>query len=488
MKKREVEVSYVIPSYRGRDLLTPCLRSVLSQSSTAGREIIVVEDASGDGSAELVRENFPEVLLVINRRNLGPAAAKNVGAARARGRFIAFLDNDVELFPDWEEAMLDRFRREGGDLAACASRLLSPETAGSINGAGGMINLLGHAWDRGFPDEGGCLFQYPIPVSYACTAAMMVRREALQEVGGFDERLRYAYEDADLGWRLNLLGYRVLYEPRASAWHCRNTTLGGGMPFNKYHYERGRLRSWVKNLEGETLKWLGREYLSWFFHQLRSESEKALSPRERWSVRVRMLEALAWNLLFLPDTLRQRARVVSTRRRTDGELIRLGLLHPRVGNPPNHAPPRGKDGRLFSASRDAYPRRVVMGRKGEGGLLEGWYEREKDGTGLVYRWTDKRARAFLRSRTGGKELVLRTRMGHPEGGSRAVIRVDGEEVGIIEVPNRVTLHRLGLPRGERNGAREVVIEVLNPFLPREVLGVEDLRNLGIAVISLELRG
>lgn len=488
MEKREVEVSYVIPSYRGRDLLPPCLRSVLFQRSSAEREIIVVDDGSDDGSADLLRERFPEVELIINRRNLGPAAAKNVGAARARGRFIAFLDNDVELFPDWEEAMLDRFRREGKDLAACASRLLSPETPGRINGAGGMINLLGHAWDRGFPEEGGCLFQYPAPVIYACTAAMMVRREALREAGGFDERLRYAYEDADLGWRLNLLGYRVLYEPRASAWHRRNTTLGGGMPFNKYHYERGRLRSWVKNLEGKTLKWLGREYFYWFFRQVRSESEKALSPRERWSVRVRMLEALAWNLLFLPDTLRHRARVVAARRRSDGELIRLGLLHPRVGNPPNHAPPRGKDGRLSSASRDAYPRKVVMGRKGEEGLLEGWYERERDGTGLVYRWTAERARAFLRSRTGGRELVLRTRMGHPEGGSQAVIRVGGEEVGVIEVPNRVSHHRLGLPRGEGNGVREVEIEVLNPFLPREVLGVEDLRKLGIAVISLELRG
>jgi hypothetical protein len=317
---------------------------------------------------------------------------------------------------------------------------------------------------------------------------MMVRGEILREVGGFDERLRYAYEDADLGWRLNLHGYRVLYEPHASAWHRRNTTLGGGMTFNKYHYERGRLRSWIKNLERDTLGWLFREYLHWFFRQVRSEGERALSRSEKWQIRGRMIQALAWNLLYLPDTLRHRAKVACGRKRTDGELIRMGLLHPRVGNPPNHGLRKAKEGRLSSMSRDSYPRKAVMGKKGEESLVEGWYEREKDGTGLVYRWTGEKARAFLKSRGGGRELLLRTRMGHPGGESRAVIRVDGSEVGVIEVPNHVSLHRLPLPRVEESRAREVEIEALNPFHPREVLGLEDLRKLGVAVISLELRG
>ncbi len=489
MTAGDVEVSYVIPSYRGCDILPACLRSVLSQTSKASREVIVVDDSSCDGSVELIRDAFPGVEVIVNRRNLGPAGAKNVGAARARGRFIAFLDNDVELFPDWEEVMLDRFSREGGDLAACASRLLSPEDPARLNSAGGMINLLGHAWDRGLREEGAGVYSRPLPVIYACTAAMMVRGEALRKVGGFDERLRYAYEDADLGWRLNIYGYRVVYEPRAAAWHRLNTTLGRGRPFNKYHYERGRLRSWIKNLEGGTLAWLYREYLYWFLAQVGREGREALSLRERWAMRGRMAQAVAWNLLFLPDTLRRRGEVAAGRRCSDRELIRMGLLYPQVGNPPNHGSRKGKDGRLFSPVRDSHPRRVEMGRKGEEGLVEGWFEREKDGNGLVYRWTGERARALLRARgAGGRELLIRTRMGHPEGGSRAVVRVDGCEVGIIEVPNRVSLHRLPLPRAEEGVAREVEIETLNPFRPREVLGVEDLRNLGIAVISLELRG
>lgn len=488
MDRENIEVSYVIPSYRGKDLLPACLQSVFSQSSAAAREVIVVDDASDDGSAELVRELFPEVRLIVNRRNLGPAAAKNIGVAQAQGRFVAFLDNDVELFPDWEESMLDRFAREGENLAACASRLLSPGQQGRTTGAGGMINLLGHAWDRGSLEEGDSLFRYSLPVTYACTAAMMVRMEALRRIGGFDDRLRYAYEDADLGWRLNIAGYEVLYEPRASAWHRQNTTLGAGTLFNKYHYERGRIRSWAKNLEWKTMRWLIREYLFSFLNQTRQEGRRALSRRERWGIWGRMLQAAAWNLLFLPDTLRHRSRVTSLRKRGDGELIRRGLLHPHVGPPSNHGSRGRKEGRLPVFSRDSHPRKVVMGRKGEEALVEGWYEREKDGLGLVYRWTGQRAIAILGSRGEGKELLLRTRMGHPEGGSRAVLRVDGVEVGNLEVPNHVSLHHFSLPRAEQGRAREVEIEVLNPFQPREVLGVEDLRVLGIAVVSLELRG
>lgn len=484
----DIEVSYVIPSYRGKDLLPACLRSVFSQSSPAAREVIVVDDASDDGSAELVRELFPEVRLIVNRRNLGPAAAKNIGVAQARGRFIAFLDNDVELFPDWEEAMLNRFAREGDNLAACASLLLDKEPRGRTIGAGGMINLLGHAWDRGNLAEGESLFRYPLPVAYACTAAMMVRREAFCRAGGFDERLRYAYEDADLGWRLNIAGYEVLYEPFASAWHRRNTTLGTGTLFNKYHYERGRLRSWVKNLETRTVGWLIREYLFAFLRQARREGREALSRRERWGIWGRMAQVVAWNLIFFPDTLRHRAKVASLRGREDGELIRRGLLHPHVGPPQNHGSRRRKEGRLPLFSSSTHPRKTVMGRKGEEALVEGWYEREKDSVDLVFRWTGQRARAILESRKGGKELLLRTRMGHPDGSSWVAVRVDGEELGAIEVPNHISLHRLSLPRAERGKAREVEIEVLNPFRPREVLGVEDMRILGIAVVSLELRG
>lgn len=480
-------VSYVIPSYRGEDLLPRCLDSILSQRGEISREIIVVDDASDDGSIPLLHRDYPQVKAMVNRRNRGPAAAKNVGAGEARGRFLAFLDNDVELHPGWEEAMLDRFSREDSSLGACASHLLFFDPPGKINSAGGMVNLLGHAWDRGYLEDDSSFPRYPVQVIYACSAAMMVRRDVFREMGGFDERLRYPYEDTDLGWRMNLYGYRILYEPRAEARHRSNTTMGGGMVFNKYLYERNRMRSVLKNMEGNTLRWLAPEYLYWFLYQVREEGREAPSRRSKWRLWMRMTQVAAWNLAHLPDTLRCRREIASRRKVSDGRLIHSGLLQPQVGNPPNRRFPAGKAGRLQEGKGISYPRRLVMGKKGEEALGEGWYGREKDGRGVTFRWTQERARVFLEGKGREKELCICTLMGHPRETTRAVVRLNGDHPTEIEVPNYNCLHRITLPAGRDSGVWEVEIQVLNPFRPREVLGVEDLRKLGIAVVSMGLR-
>ena len=483
----DVLVSYVIPSYRGEDLLPRCLESVLSQRGGVQREVIVVDDASDDGTVPLLRRDYPQVKVLVNRRNRGPAAAKNLGAREATGEFIAFLDNDVELRPHWEEAMLDRFSREDSSLGACASHLLFFDPPGKVNSAGGMLNLLGHAWERGYMEDDASFRRYPARVIYACSAAVMLRQGVFLEVGGFDEKLSHAYEDADLGWRINLYGYRVVYEPRAEARHRVNTTLGGGTVFNKYQYERNRMRSALKNMEWGTLRWLGGEYFYWFLNQMRMESREAPSRGSSWRLMMRMAQAVAWNLLHLPDTLRCRKDIDSRRKVSDSQLMRWGLLQTQVGTPPNHCSyPARKAGRLGTGIA-SYPRRMVVGRKGEEALQEGWYGREKDGRGVAFRWTQERARVFLGAKGGERELRIRTLMGHPREKTRAVVRINGDHATEIEVPNRGCLHRLPLPAGRDPGVWEVEIQVLNPFRPREVLGVEDLRKLGMAVVSMELR-
>ncbi|MBC7253178.1 MAG: glycosyltransferase family 2 protein [Actinobacteria bacterium] len=482
----DILVSYVIPSYRGEDLLPRCLDSVLSQRGGVRREVIVVDDASDDGTVPLLRRDYPQVKVLVNRRNRGPAEAKNVGARQARGDFLAFLDNDVEVHPDWEEAMLDRFRREDSTLGACASRLLFVDPPGRINSAGGMVNLLGHAWDRGYLEDDSSFPHHPVEVIYACSAAMMVRGDVFRLTGGFDERLRYPFEDTDLGWRMNLYGYRILYEPRAKARHRWNTTMGGRSTYNKYLYERNRMRSVLKNMEGATLRWLAPEYLYLFLYQVREEGRDAPSRRGKWISWLLMARVVAWNLAHLPDTLRRRREIASRRKVSDGRLVHLGLLQPQVGNPPNHRSPAGKAGRLREGKGVSYPRRMIVGRKGEEALGEGWYEREEDGRGVAFRWTQERARVFLSPKGGEKELRIRTLMGHPREKTRAVVRLNGDHATEIEVPNRGCLHRLPLPAGRDPGVWEVEIQVLNPFRPREVLGVEDLRKLGMAVVSMGL--
>ncbi len=478
-------VSVIIPNYRGEELLPHCLESVISQDTEVPFEVVVVDDGSDDGSIDLVAGRYPRVRLLANRRNRGPAAAKNLGAAASRGEYLAFLDNDVELQPGWMEAMIGRLGAGDESVGACASHLLLNSCGRMLNSTGGMVNLLGYAWDRGIfnPDSGS--YSYKSRVMYACSAAMMVKKRVFEEVGGFDERLRYPYEDTDLGWRMNIYGYEVLYEPNAVARHLLSSTMGENWLRNLYLYERNRLRSVIKNMEPETLGWIRRELAFWLVHRTRAEMGNGLGPCRRILLPLWMARALGWNLLFLPGTLGRRAEIARHRRVKDAELIDAGVLSPQIGEPPISKDPRSQGhGSRTGAESRPLPRRINMAREKDGALGDGWYEREVDVRGTAFRWTGERATVRLRGGRKGR-VIIRTVMAHPDEFSRVSLKVNGHPVSTFEVPNDYHLHRIPVPGEVGPGPWEVELRVLNPFLPRETLGIEDHRKLGVAVSAIE---
>lgn len=479
--------SVVIANYRGEELLSPCLDSLRNQDTDQPFEIIVVDDGSDDGSAELVLSRYPEVKLLLNHRNVGPAAAKNIGASEARGEYLAFLDNDVELHPSWMRYMLEAIATDGDGLGACASHITLNGHSTVINSTGGMINLLGYAWDRGIFNQDSGTYAYARRVMYACTAAMMMKKSVFEELGGFDERYRYLFEDVDLGWRMNICGYRVAYEPRAVARHHLSSTMGDRRLRNQYLYERNRLRALIKNMERDTLRMVWRELLFWFGRRMRSEMESGLTARQKAVLPLRMAQALAWNILCLPETLHMRKEIAAMRVVSDRQLISEGVLCPQIGEPPVGVDPRGNgNGAAGGPEEREVGARVEMGRARTGALGEGWYELETDARGISFRWTAERASVFLRAGRRRRQLCLRTVMAHPEGLSRVAVRIDGRQVSNFEVPNQYHVHRIPLPYPVEPGLHEVELRVENPFRPRDTLRVEDHRTLGIAVAYLGL--
>lgn len=480
--------SVIIANYQGEELLPPCLESVISQETGAPYEIIVVDDGSNDGSVELVSRRYPQVRLVVNHRNRGPAAAKNIGAGEARGEYIAFLDNDVELHRGWLEAMLGRLSREDERVGACASHMLLNGYHSILNSTGGMINLLGYAWDRGIFKADSDSYSYNTRVMYACSAAMMVRKRVFEEVGGFDERFCYLFEDADLGWRMNIYGYQVVYEPQAVVKHLLSSTMGKKWLRNLYLYERNRLRASIKNMEADTLKCVHREMSYWFTHRMYKEMDNGLDFRQKVLLPLRMTQALGWNLVFLPGTLVQRRQIGRHRVISDCQLMSEGILCAQIGDPPIGEDPRLKmnDAQPAGAVR-SLPRKVCMTRERDGVLGPGWHEREVDVRGVAFRWTGEKATVFLRS--GGKRnyIYLRTVMAHPLGLTQVSLKVNGRPISTFEVPNHPHQHKIPVPQDIGPGPWEVELHVLNPFRPRETLQVEDQRTLGIAVASLKIR-
>lgn len=481
-------VSYVIPNYQGEKLLPACLDSVFSQKTGLDYEVIVVDDSSTDGSTELVAGSYGQVRLIVNGRNQGCAASKNIGAAEARGEYIAFLDNDIELDPGWLEAMIKRFELEGSRLGICASHILINGYTSLLNSTGGLINLLGYAWDRGIFGQDTDSYALNTRVMWACAAAMIVRTSIFEEIGGFDSVYEYLFDDVDLGWRMNILDYGVAYEPRAIAYHHQGTVQGWKLIRRLYLYERNRLRNVLKNMEGRTLAWIWRELTYHFLHRVQREwGNSELTFAMKLSLIPRMAQALVWNAVHLRDTLRLKKGVEKARRLSDQQLMRKGVLCPFLGEPYIMEDPRlAKTDGLQAGPRKSLSSKVVMSNGLNGSLGSGWYERELDARGVYFRWADSRAVLYLKGKKGKQHLVLYTVMAHPVDTTRVSITINGRFISMVDISNQPYCHRIDLPPDIQPGDWEVVFTVENPFSPREVLGIEDHRRLGVAVVKVEL--
>lgn len=480
-------ISFVIPNYQGEKLLSACLDSVFSQKTDETFEVIVVDDCSTDGSIELLRSDYPAVKVIVNRKNSGCAASKNTGAAEARGEFIAFLDNDIELHPDWVEAMLNRFTTEGERLGCCASHILINGYKSLLNSTGGLVNLLGYAWDRGIFGLDTDSYSHNNQVMWACAAAMIVRRSIFEEIEGFDSVYEYLFDDVDLGWRMNIRENGVAYEPRAIAYHHQNTVQGWKLVRRLYLYERNRLRNLIKNMESPTLKWIGPELRYHFLHRVQREFDNGnFSLPMRLSLIPRMAQVLLWNAFHLRDTLRLRRGVEQTRRLTDWQLMRAGVLCPFFGDPYIMEDPRL---RLEAVSPNGQQRklskRVVMSSETNGALGDGWYPREVDVRGIYFRWMEREAVLYMRGSKGKRYLVLYTVMSNPAAVTRLSVSINGRPVSSLEVPNNPYRARIELPADIEPGDWRIELRVDNPFSPRDVLGIEDHRNLGLAISKVE---
>jgi N-acetylglucosaminyl-diphospho-decaprenol L-rhamnosyltransferase len=222
-------VTVAVVSWNTRELLRACLRSLEPEFEAGRAAVWVVDNASADGSAEMVRDEFPWVELVVSPANLGFGRAVNLVAARTRSDWIAPANADVELRPGALAALLDTGERDP-EAGALAPRLVLADgsTQHSVYplptlGFTLVFNLGLHRLSRRLADR-LCLVGYWDPerareVGWAVGAFLLVRRVAWDEVGGFDARQWMYAEDLDLGWRLARAGWRRRYEPAAVARH-----------------------------------------------------------------------------------------------------------------------------------------------------------------------------------------------------------------------------------------------------------------------------
>ncbi|HEV3232252.1 MAG TPA: glycosyltransferase family 2 protein [Candidatus Dormibacteraeota bacterium] len=237
--------SVIVLNYNGAGVLPDCLAALAGQELAGGFEVLVVDNGSGDGSAELVRRDFPGVRLVEAGRNLGFAAGNNLGMREARGPYLVLLNNDTRVRPGWLAALVAAADTDPRAGAVTAKILFA--ASGAIQNAGSLLLSDGSGADRGFEQVDTGQFDTPEEVFAGCGASLLLRRRALEATGGLDEDFFMYYEDTDLCWRLRLRGWRVLYEPRAVVDHLHAVTSGEWSEFFIFHVDRNRLLMILKN-------------------------------------------------------------------------------------------------------------------------------------------------------------------------------------------------------------------------------------------------
>jgi GT2 family glycosyltransferase/glycosyltransferase involved in cell wall biosynthesis len=217
-------VSIVIPVHNKIDYTVACLRSLAAHPGTAAFETIVVDDASGDATAERLAQ-IRGIRVLRNEQNLGFVGSCNAGAAAAHGEFLAFLNNDTVVEDGWLDALLRVFDEEP-ESGLAGAKLVYPD--GRLQEAGGIVFADGSGWNYGrFENPADPRFEFRRESDYCSGAAIMIRRDLFDQLGGFDTRYAPAYyEDTDLAFAVRKAGKKVLYEPRATVVHFEGITAG----------------------------------------------------------------------------------------------------------------------------------------------------------------------------------------------------------------------------------------------------------------------
>lgn len=286
------QLTVIIVNWNVRELLRTCLCSMLSELDASG-EVVVVDNASSDGSAEMLRADFPQVRLIANADNVGFGAANNQALAMSEAAYVLFLNPDTDVRPGAIGRLLS-FMEERPRVACAGPRLLNPDgstqsSRRSFPGVAtafvestilqrwfGGLKALARFYRGDQPDD------QPQPVDWLVGACLLMRRSALDEVGFFDERFFMYSEEMDLCYRLRQAGWEVWYVPAAEVVHHEAASSSQDLFRRNVNFHESRYRFFRKHhgaAPALALRWF---VFGTFLFQMAEEGAKfVLQPAKR---------------------------------------------------------------------------------------------------------------------------------------------------------------------------------------------------------------
>ena len=308
----KIEISIIIPVFNQLPFTQACLGSIQKHQGKERFEVIVVDDSSTDATAEVIPK-LPGIVYLRNERNLGFVASCNRGAAKARGDYLVFLNNDTTVTAGWLSALRETFQIDP-KAGLVGSKLVFPD--GRLQEAGGIIWRDGSGWNRGkFQDPAKPEYNYLRDVDYCSAACIMISKSVFESIGGFDAKYEPAYyEDVDLAFKLRRAGFKTLYQPVSQVVHYEGATGGTDVSTGTKKYQSINrtkfVEAWAEVLaakpaNGDVTSYeklaLGQKRVLVVDHHLPMPERDAGSLR-MFQILV-ILRELGHRVIFIPDNL-----------------------------------------------------------------------------------------------------------------------------------------------------------------------------------------
>lgn len=218
-----MDVSVIIPNYNGAQYINKCIESIYEQVKHK-KNIIVVDNHSSDNSIAEINKTFSDITIVANDKNVGFAAAVNIGIMLCDTEYVILLNNDAFVRSDFIRPLYEMINSDKS-IFSVSSKMLQYSNPSLIDDAGDHFTLMGWAYKAGDGDRSEQHNKEKVIFS-SCAGAAIYRRNVFEEMGYFDEKFFAYLEDVDIGFRANLFGYRNVYCPQAEVLHIGSATSG----------------------------------------------------------------------------------------------------------------------------------------------------------------------------------------------------------------------------------------------------------------------
>jgi len=242
------DLTIIIPNWNGFPYLKDCIKSIKKADYDSNIEIIIVDNASTDGSLKWIERYHKGSIIVKNKKNLGFAKACNQGAKKAKSDYIIFLNSDMKVAPNFFKKITDRLD-DSENIASISAKIMDWKGKKTLF-TGASVSFYGH----GFQIEKTQKKEETDELLFSCGGAALFNKKIFLSVGGFDEDYFAYFEDVDLGIRLNLMGHKIVFCPNAVVYHVAEASSKNLDPIEKFKlYERNALYTIIKNYSDNTL-------------------------------------------------------------------------------------------------------------------------------------------------------------------------------------------------------------------------------------------